>query len=212
MKTLPSYLLASCFCFSLCFGTDTYTTRSFDHVKTLQGFSSLMMENHLKLYQGYVTQTNNLLTLLEKTDLSIAERSELRRRLGWEMSGMRMHELYFENLGTHEISNEAFKVALISQFGSLQNWQQAFEAIGTMRGIGWAVLYWDSQSSRFIHAWVGEHDVGQLPSCTPLLVMDVWEHAYMTDYQIDRARYIQNFIKEINWSVVQERWIEAKGH
>jgi Fe-Mn family superoxide dismutase len=206
MKRYFPLILTSMLSYSLAFGIEPYTAKAFEHVKKLENFSSLMMENHLKLYAGYVTQTNHLLELLETKELSNTLRSELKRRLGWEMAGMRMHELYFENLGKQPLSHLQFKQALEAQYGSFENWQKDFESTGTMRGIGWAVLYWDLANQRFINAWVQEHDIGQLQGCLPLLVMDVWEHAYLTDYQIDRAQYIQNFMKEVNWDCVTQRW------
>jgi Fe-Mn family superoxide dismutase len=208
MKNILASTLFACLCL-ISLQSQTYTAKTFEHVKKLQAFSPLMMENHLKLYSGYVTQSNGLLTLLENPELSNPQRSELRRRLGWEMAGMKLHELYFENLGAHALSETSFKEAIEKQFGSWQAWQKDFESAGAMRGIGWAILYWDNDHARFINAWIGEHDWGQLTGCIPLLVMDVWEHAYMSDYQIDRAQYIENFMKEVNWSVVESRWNQS---
>lgn len=206
MKSITSTLLAiSCLC--SCALYSEYQAKAFDHLKHLEGFSPSMMENHLKLYNGYVTQSNKLFSLLGNKDLTNPEKSELRRRLGWEIAGMRLHELYFENLGRQTLSTtSALKNAIEKQFDSWQAWQADFESTGAMRGIGWAILYWDPVGKKFINAWIGEHDWGQLTGCIPLLVMDVWEHAYMSDYQIDRPGYIQNFMKEVNWEVVESRW------
>ena len=91
-------------------------------------------------------------------------------------------------------------------FVSYQDWEKAFKAVGTMRGIGWVILYYDPEGKRFFNCWVNEHDVGHLAGAIPLLVMDVFEHAYMVDYGLKKADYIEAFFKAIDWSVVEKRF------
>jgi len=74
-----------------------------------------------------------------------------------------------------------------------------------MRGIGWVVLYQDNATARLFNQWINEHEVGHLAGCRPILVMDVFEHAFMTDYGLKRADYIESFLKNINWQVVEAR-------
>jgi Fe-Mn family superoxide dismutase len=91
-------------------------------------------------------------------------------------------------------------------FGSYENWEKDFRTSGAMRGIGWIVLYYDPVGKRTFNCWVNEHDAGHLSGCVPILVMDVFEHAYMTDYQLKRADYIAAFFKNIDWKEAEARF------
>lgn len=127
---------------------------------------------------------------------------------------MRLHELYFASLGgagTPRQSGRLYKV-LQDDFGSFEAWQKDFTATGLMRGVGWGVLYRDNISGRLFNSWINEHDGGHLAGCTPLLVMDVFEHAYLTDYQLDRAKYIDAFMKAVNWDEAEKRWSKGLEH
>jgi Fe-Mn family superoxide dismutase len=134
------------------------------------------------------------------------EYAELKRRLGWEFDGMRLHEYYFENLGAKPLA-PAGKLAqkLAADFGSYENWEKDFKATGAMRGIGWTILYQDPASGRLINFWINEHDVAHPAGCTPLLILDVFEHAFMIDFGLKRADYIAAFFSNINWSAVERR-------
>jgi Fe-Mn family superoxide dismutase len=120
---------------------------------------------------------------------------------------MRLHEYYFENLGgkigLDKTGGLAKKIA--ENFGSYENWEKDFKATGTMRGIGWTVLYQDASTGKLINFWVNEHDVSHPAGCNPLLIMDVFEHAFMTDYGLKRVDYIEAFFKNIDWKAVEGR-------
>lgn len=120
---------------------------------------------------------------------------------------MRLHELYFGNLGGKAGIDPAGKLAgkLVAEFGSLEAWEKDFRATGAMRGIGWVVLYLDPESGRLFNSWINEHDAAHPAGGTPLLVMDVFEHAYMTDYGIKKADYIEAFFKNIDGKAVEAR-------
>jgi Fe-Mn family superoxide dismutase len=120
---------------------------------------------------------------------------------------MRLHELYFGNMGGNGPLNPGGKLArkLAENFGSLEAWEKDFRAVGAMRGIGWAVLYEDSASGRLINFWVNEHDVANPAGCSPILIMDVFEHAFMLDYGLKRADYIEAFFKNIDWQAAEAR-------
>jgi Fe-Mn family superoxide dismutase len=94
---------------------------------------------------------------------------------------------------------------LVETFGSYQAWEQDFRATGALRGIGWVILYQDNITGELFNQWINEHEVGHLAGCIPLLVMDVFEHAFITDYGLKRAEYIAAFFNNINWEVVQGR-------
>lgn len=188
-----------------------YKVKDYSHLLGMEGFSNRLLKNHFTLYEGYVKNTNLLLTTLE--DLiaegkgSTPEYAELKRRLGWEYDGMRLHEYYFANLGGNgEVDDECHLVERIeANFGSLALWQADFIATGMMRGIGWAVLYRDNATGRLINFWINEHDTGHPSGGSALLVMDVWEHAFMLDYGLNRREYIDAFFRNLDWNIVDQR-------
>jgi Fe-Mn family superoxide dismutase len=168
---------------------------------------------HFTLYQGYVSNTNTLMSKIQSLSSAggSVELSELRRRLGWEFDGMRLHEYYFDNLGGKaDIDTKgALYKALEKQFSSYEAWKKDFQTAGAMRGIGWVVLYLDTKTSTLINMWIGEHDIGHMAGGIPILVMDVFEHAYITQYGLNRAGYIDTFFKNIQWQVAEKRLEEA---
>ncbi len=190
-----------------------YEARNFDRLLGMPGFSDTMLQNHFTLYAGYVKNVNLLLEKLVVVDPTTPEFAELNRHLGWEFNGMRLHELYFENMMKDSPGcdkDAPLCKQMDKDFGPEEkSWTKNFKAIGAMRGIGWVVLYFDTVGKRLINTWINEHDVGHLTGCVPLVVMDVFEHAYMTDYGIKRADYIEAFMKSIDWSVVYERFNQA---
>lgn len=187
-----------------------YTAKDFTPLLGLPGFSDTLLNNHFALYQGYVKNTNTLISLLETKKIGTPEYSELQRRFGWEWNGMRLHELYFENLGkgSSELGAGVLKEKIEESFGSFERWQKHFAGIAAMRGIGWVVLSQDTTNGKLFSTWINEHDLGHLTGCIPLLVMDVFEHAYITDYGIKRADYIETFFRSLDWSIVEKRLVQ----
>ncbi|WP_312421599.1 superoxide dismutase [Anaerospora hongkongensis] len=188
-----------------------YKVKDYSHLLGMEGFSNRLLKNHFTLYEGYVKNTNLLLSTLEELIAegkgSTPEYAELKRRLGWEYDGMRLHEYYFANLGGNgEVDDECHLVERIeANFGSLALWQADFIATGMMRGVGWAVLYRDNATGRLINFWINEHDTGHPSGGSALLVMDVWEHAYMLDYGLNRRDYIDAFFRNLDWNIVDQR-------
>ncbi|MBI5694531.1 MAG: Fe-Mn family superoxide dismutase [Nitrospirae bacterium] len=150
---------------------------------------------------------NTLAQMLADDKASAYEYAEMKRRLGWEWNGMRLHELYFGNLGGDGKLDAGGKLAkkMAASFGSVEAWEKDFRATGAMRGIGWVVLYEDSSDGRLVNFWINEHDTAHPAGCRPLLIMDVFEHAYMTDYGIKRADYIGAFFRNIDWASAEGR-------
>jgi Fe-Mn family superoxide dismutase len=184
-----------------------YTARDFTPLLGLSGLSDTLLTNHFTLYEGYVKNTNALIALLETKEIGTPEYAELQRRLGWEWNGMRLHELYFENMTKEakELEAGTLQENITKTFGSLENWKKHFIGVGSMRGIGWVILYQDTVTGQLFNTWINEHDMGHLSGCQPLLVMDVFEHAYMTDYGIKKADYIETFFRSLNWNVIEKR-------
>lgn len=188
-----------------------YPTKDYAKLLGMEGFSETLLKNHFTLYQGYVTNTNKLeeilAQMLKEGKAATPEYAELKRRFGWEFNGMRLHEYYFENLGGKAGLEKNSKLIkkLAEDFGSYEQWEKDFKGVGTMRGIGWAILYQDILTGKLFNCWINEHDGGHLAGCHPILIMDVFEHAFMIDYGLKRADYIAAFFKNIDWRTVESR-------
>jgi Fe-Mn family superoxide dismutase len=188
-----------------------YEAKDYSKLLGMEGFSDTLLNNHFTLYKGYVTNTNKVMdtlaAMLKEGKTGTPEYAELKRRMGWEFNGMRLHEYYFENLGGKKNLDMAGKLSkkLAQDFGSYETWLQDFKGTGAMRGIGWAILYQDNISGKLINQWINEHDVGHPAGCVPILILDVFEHAFMIDYGLKRADYIEAFLKNINWAATESR-------
>ena len=193
----------------------TYKAKAFK-LSGLDGISDETLEMHFGLYEGYVKNTNllteQIFDMMRKNKASGKDPAyaELTRRLGFEYGGMVLHEYYFENLapkGKGSPSDD-FKKAAESCFDSFDNWQQAFTAVGEMRGVGWAILYQDPVTEQLSNHWVALHQDGVPSGFKPILVMDVWEHAFLRDYKAsERSKYIEAFCKNIDWEAVHRRLV-----
>lgn len=189
-----------------------YQPRTFT-LPAIPGLSAEQIALHIGLYEGYVKHVNLLQDELTKLTALGEEHTyavqELRRRLGFEWNGMRLHELYFEALeeGAQVLNAESkLYTVLTGQFGSLANWQQQFASVSA-RGPGWAVLNYDPVGKQFFHAWVADHEVGQLATLPAVLVVDHWEHAYLVDYKpAEKGQYVQAYLNAVNWNVVATRF------
>jgi len=188
-----------------------YEAKDYGKLIGMTGFSDTLLNNHFTLYKGYVTNANKALdimsAMLKEGKTATPEYAELKRRFGWEFNGMRLHEYYFENLGGKALMGKDGKLAglIAANFGSYDAWLQDFKATATMRGIGWTILYQDIIGGKLFNQWINEHDVGHPAGCQPLLILDVFEHAFLTDYGLKRADYIEAFLKNINWAAVEAR-------
>ncbi|HZS45542.1 MAG TPA: Fe-Mn family superoxide dismutase [Blastocatellia bacterium] len=187
----------------------SYKAKEFN-LSGLNGISDKTLEMHFGLYNGYVTNTNKLnemiANLSEKKGADPAY-AELKRRLGFEYGGMVLHEYYFGNMvkGGSSVA-PAFKQAAEDAFGSFEDWQKDFVGVGSMRGVGWAVCYQDPSTGRLNNHWITLHEEGNVAGYTPVLVMDVWEHAFLLDYKpAERGKYIEAFFSNIDWNAVGKR-------
>lgn len=193
-----------------------YEAKNFEHLIGMRGLSEKLLRDHFILYQGYVANFNKLDQILQGMEkegkFGAPEYAELNRRFGWEFNGMRLHEYYFGNLTKSPRAFDAqspLGIAVVKEFGSYEIWEKDFKAMGAMRGIGWVILYYDAAAGRLFNVWVNEHDVGHFAGAAPLLVMDVFEHAYLTDYGLNRKEYIEKIMAAGDWAVVEQRFLDA---
>lgn len=190
-----------------------YPERQFEHLSGLNGISADQIDQHLKLYAGYVKNTNllneQLAELIKGGDTTSPKFGELTRRMGFEYNGMRLHEYYFDNMtadGGGLESSSPLAAAIDANFGSVDTWKADFTGIGKMRGVGWAVLAQDPLSGKLSNHWITLHEEGNVVGFQPILVMDVWEHAYTVDYKpTERAKYIDAFCSNICWKTAASR-------
>ena len=178
----------------------------------VQGLSDEVLLMHFKLYEGYVKNANSLAFSIKEMreqgkDLTVTY-GALIRRFAWEYDGMYLHELYFENLSGrgHLEKNSPLYQKIEKDFGSFEAWKQNFFSTGQIKGIGWVILYLDPIEKRFKNIWIDEHNINHIPGGGPILVMDVWEHAYITQFGLDRKKYIEVFFNNINWDLVENRY------
>ncbi len=179
----------------------------------LKGLSAKQIEVHLGLYAGYVKHTNLIMEQIRVLKDSDMENkayvmAELRRRLGFEFDGMRMHEYYFSQFegGPQAMDADGALAALSkNRYGENGIMGHVKEVAGT-RGIGWVVVYYDDVSKAVHTAFVGDHELGQLAGLPILLAVDLWEHAFMVDYvPAQKKDYVDAFFENLNWGVVEKR-------
>ncbi|HEY5348532.1 MAG TPA: Fe-Mn family superoxide dismutase [Candidatus Lustribacter sp.] len=192
---------------------NVYTPKKWN-LSGLQGISDETLQIHFGLYEGYVKNTNTLGERLAelrgagKNSGADPAYAELVRRLGWEFDGMRLHEYYFDNLTSSPKGLSSGKLYDLAGagYGSFENWKKDFAAVGGMRGVGWAIAFHDATSDALINIWVGDHNVNELAGCEPVLVMDLWEHAFFRDYKpAEKGKYIEAFMAHVDWSVCESR-------
>lgn len=189
-----------------------YDAHDYSALKGLHGITDEQIEVHLKLYNGYVTRTNALLEKLAglaNAGTIDSTYQELKRRAGWEFNGMRLHELYFDNLkpGAAPLAEgNAFAKAAAAQFGSVDAWKADLMNTAKAPGVGWVVTYLDPKNHGLINVWIEKHESGHPAGCTPVLVLDCWEHAFSVYRKpTDRPAYLDDFYANVDWDVVAGR-------
>jgi Fe-Mn family superoxide dismutase len=196
----------------------TYKAKQFN-LSGLNGISDQTLEMHFKLYEGYVTNTNilneKLAAIVGKGAVSADDMpaySEMTRRLGFEYNGMVLHEYYFGNMkkggNVDPDKGSNFYKTVEQTYGSYDLWKNDFVSIGKMRGVGWAICYQNPENGLLSNHWITLHEDGNIAGFKPILVMDVWEHAFLLDYKpAERPKYIEAFFSNIDWDSVNQRVI-----
>lgn len=193
-----------------------FTAKQFT-IPEIQGISAKTIEEHLKLYAGYVKHANLIQDKLNEYKADVEKNAyvigELNRRFAFEFDGMRNHEYYFEQLegGHKQAMGSALDKKMVEDFGSVENWLTEFKTLCMTRGIGWAVLWYDKVSDKLINAWVDEQHLGQLNGLTFIYGIDMWEHSYLMDYTpADKKKYVEAYLMATNQEVAAKRFDEAK--
>jgi Fe-Mn family superoxide dismutase len=196
----------------------TYTPKKWD-LSGLQGISDATLEMHFALYEGYVKNTNTLIQqaaeLRSKGQAagSNAGFAEIVRRMGWEFNGMRLHEYYFDNLmkAPKQLASGPLYELLGESYGDVETWRKDFFAVGGMRGVGWAIAFYDPAARQISNHWIEQHHNGNLAGFIPIVVMDCWEHAFIKDYKpSERGKYIEAFYANLNWQACEARLTHAR--
>ncbi len=195
---------------------ETFTLKTFE-IPKLKGISEKNIEEHLKLYKGYVNNTNlifnKLAELKSDPEKNAFVLGELQRRFGFEFDGMRNHEYFFASFigGPKPIGEDcSLYQAIVKEWGSFENFLGHFKFVATTRGIGWSILYHDKMTDKLIINWVDEHHLGQLTGLSPILCLDMWEHAFVYDYQPSgKKQYIEDFFANLNWQNIEENYNKA---
>ena len=193
--------------------SDFFTAKTFA-LPELKGISAKNIEEHLKLYAGYVKFANyvqmQIAELSKDADKNAYELGELQRRFAFEYDGMRNHEIYFSQFEggmTGLGEGSAFKAAVEKEWGSFDAFLARFKAVAMTRGIGWAMLYHDTESGHLLTQWVDEQHLGHLQGLKPILALDMWEHAFVYDFPTsEKKKYVEAFFENLNWQKVEERF------
>jgi Fe-Mn family superoxide dismutase len=180
----------------------------------LTGISDAQLKAHFKLYEGYVSKLNEIEEKLKTTDkdltnYSYGEYSELKRRYCVPYNGAFLHELYFENLGpTQDKAGQEFVSRVSNQYGAYEDWVADLKSAG-LSVPGWVVTSLETTTGTLQNIQMMEHHVGFPINHVPILVLDVWEHAMFLDYQTNRMAYMDAFLKNVNWSLINARLSSA---
>lgn len=188
------------------------------NIPELKGISTKNIEEHLKLYAGYVKNINLIFEkigeLMADPEKNMYVIGELHRRIAFEFNGMRNHEYYFKSLegGPKPLpENSEFRKVIEKQAPSLEAAMMGFKTLAMTRGVGWAMLYYDKKSGQLIPAWIDEQHVGQLNGLSYVLGIDMWEHAFVYDYPTsEKKKYIEAFFDNLNWEVIEQNFLAAK--
>lgn len=198
-------------------GALAYVAKDFPKIAKMDGFTVSQIEQHIKLYKGYIGKANELNSKLKDADLeganpTYAPLRELLVEESYAVNGVVYHELYFGNLGGSggEASGE-LRAGLEERWGSYGKFMDYLKAAGKcMRG--WVVVGYNTRGGHLSAFGLDMHNMWSPANVVPLVVLDVYEHAYMIDFGIDRAKYLDVFVKNLDWDTVAKRLTYSKKH
>ena len=192
---------------------DYFSPKTFQ-IPELKGISAKNIEEHLKLYAGYVKFANYIVGKIQELTAADAEKNsyeinELQRRFAFEHDGMKNHELYFSQFegGTKALGEGTLMEQVKKDFGSYDAFLARLKALAMTRGVGWAMLYYCSETGHLLTQWVDEQHLGHLSGPKLILAIDMWEHSFVFDYQPSgKKQYVEDFFANLNWGKVEERF------
>ena len=169
--------------------------------------SDRQFQEHLKLYQGYVKKYTEVGEKLKSSNLddanaTLSEVRSLRQAETFSINGVKLHELYFENLGKEKFDGRISQ-EITEKWKSFDNFKKSFSS-AALSVRGWVVLAWDNDLGRLKIYATDQHDIS-VWNAVPILVLDVYEHAYFIDFGTDRKAYVEKFFDNINWNVINRR-------
>ena len=170
------------------------------------GLSERQTDEHLKLYEGYVKKIDEIRKKVVDADkegnATYSEIRELKLEEGFCINAIKLHEFYFENIGNGN-SNEVMEM-IEADFGSFDYWKKEFSALA-MSARGWVVLAYDWKDDKLHNYICDMHNQGGIWDTIPILILDMYEHAYFIDFGTDKKKYIGWFLEHINWKIVEKR-------
>jgi len=188
----------------------------FTYTKDITVINEEQFDAHIRLYEGYVNNINKIDAILQKLDAqknssvrddantTFSYYRELKRGETFALNGVILHELYFENIGGNKEPDGQILDILKRDFGSYKSWEEDFIATAKASR-GWAILAYDQRSERYRNISLDAHDHGNIAYYAPILILDVYEHAYFLQYADNKAEYINKFMRNINWAEVSRR-------
>jgi superoxide dismutase, Fe-Mn family len=192
----------------------TYEVRPFD-LSGVQGLSKKAIDLHLGLYKGYVDNLNKLLDQAPKGGSPLVQ-DGYNRRFAFEYNGVKLHELFFEELASKQrqpLADSDFAHALKTGFGDFNGWRSNIEALATTRGVGWVMTLRERGTSRLHNFWVDLHHVHMPADSQIVFVLDVWEHAFLIDFTpAQKADYVKTVLDNVDWAVVEKRYASSETH
>jgi len=178
--------------------------------KELKGISQKTIENHYeKLYKGYVKKCQEIQDKLKTADKSLANATysdlrELKAEETFAANAVILHEAYFDILGGDGKQSGKIIKAIEKDFGSYENWLAEFKALG-LCARGWVFLAYDFNDGKLHNYTADLHNQGGVWGATPIIVLDVYEHAYFADFGTDRKSYIETYFSNLNWEAIDKR-------
>lgn len=192
-----------------------YEAKQFESIGGMEGFSERMMQEHYKLYEGYIKKANEIQEKLKTVDGSTANATQsdlrsLKLGMSFAVDAIKGHELYFSHLGGKSVTPlDGISKLIEKSFGNYETWLNDMKQTGiAARGWVWSAYDWDS--GELMNVLGDGHDAFPIWNATPLVALDVYEHAYFIDYGVNRKDYIETFFKNINWDVVEKRITDHK--
>ena len=195
---------------SLCFG-ENIEPKDFSYLKEkMPKLHPDLLEIHLKLYSGYVAQVNYIDSQLNLEQDPFVLQS-LRKQYGFEFDGMSLHELYFSQLGGNGTVNTSKSIIskIIKDYKSLDAFKAEVASYAKTRGIGWIILFSNPLNGDLKLCWISDHEKGLLAGYSSIFVIDLWEHAYISQFGLDKNAYIDLMFEYTNWDEVNNRYTKS---